>query len=206
MLVSFPRKRSTGISIPGMKAFGSSASLPFGEIEVSGRFDSKTGFRTPQRCINTGQNIFEDIFYGHLGSRQTAQKHLCLLTGRGDRTERRGSSTGCLAGRLVLWGQDVSDMPASDHPKTHVSVSKMEPLQSVVNQRHLQNGPMLLRWLSGKESTCQAGDEGRILGLGRSPGEGNGNPLQYSCLGNPINRGTWWATVHGVAKSYGLMT
>ena len=45
------------------------------------------------------------------------------------------------------------------------------------------------------------GDVGLIPGLGRSPGEGNGYPLQYSCLENLIDRGTWWATVHGVAKS-----
>ena len=52
-----------------------------------------------------------------------------------------------------------------------------------------------------KASACNAGDLGSILGLGRSPGEGNGNPLQYSCLENPMDRGAWWATVHGVAKS-----
>ena len=45
------------------------------------------------------------------------------------------------------------------------------------------------------------GDTVSIPGLGRSPGEGNGNPLQYSCLDNPMNRGAWQATVHGVAKS-----
>ena len=56
-------------------------------------------------------------------------------------------------------------------------------------------------WLSGKESFCNAGDSGLIPGTGRSPGEGNGNPLQYSCLENPMDRGAWWATVHGVAKS-----
>ena len=56
-------------------------------------------------------------------------------------------------------------------------------------------------WLSGKESTCNAGDTGSIPGSGRSLREGNGNALQYSCLGNPIDRGAWWATVHGVAKS-----
>ena len=50
-------------------------------------------------------------------------------------------------------------------------------------------------------SACNAGDPGSIPGLGRSPGEGNGNPLQYSCLENPMDRGAWWATVHGVAKS-----
>ena len=43
-------------------------------------------------------------------------------------------------------------------------------------------------------------------GLGRSAGEGNDNPLRYSCLENPIDRGTWWAIVHGVAKSYDLVT
>ena len=59
----------------------------------------------------------------------------------------------------------------------------------------------LPRWFSGKESTCQSGDSGLILGSRRSPGEGNSNPLQYSCLGNPMDRETWRATVHGVAKS-----
>ena len=52
-----------------------------------------------------------------------------------------------------------------------------------------------------KESTCSAGDQGSNPGLGRSPGEGNGCPLQYSCLKNPIDRGAWQATVHGVANS-----
>ena len=56
--------------------------------------------------------------------------------------------------------------------------------------------------LDGKESACNAGDTGLIPGSGRSPGGGNGNPLQYSCLGNPMNRGAWRPTVHGVAKSW----
>ena len=54
----------------------------------------------------------------------------------------------------------------------------------------------------GQESTCNVGDLGLIPGLGRSLGEGNGNPLQYSCLENPMDRGAWWATVHGVTKSW----
>ena len=64
-----------------------------------------------------------------------------------------------------------------------------------------------LMWLGfpggsdGKESSCNAGGPGSIPGSGRSPGEGNGNPLQYSCLGNPMDRAAWWATVHGVTKS-----
>ena len=53
----------------------------------------------------------------------------------------------------------------------------------------------------GKESACSTGDLGSIPGLGRSPGEGNGNPLQYSCLENFMDTGAWWAAVHGVAKS-----
>ena len=54
---------------------------------------------------------------------------------------------------------------------------------------------------NGKESAYNAGDLSSIPGLGRSPGEGNGYLLQYSCLENPIDRGTWWATIHEVAKS-----
>ena len=54
----------------------------------------------------------------------------------------------------------------------------------------------------GKESACIVRDLGLIPGLGRSPGEGNGNPLQYSCLENPMDGGTWQGTVHGVAKSW----
>ena len=54
---------------------------------------------------------------------------------------------------------------------------------------------------SGKEASCNAGDLSLIPGLGRSPGEGNGYPLQYSGLDNPMDRGTWQATVHGVSKS-----
>ena len=61
------------------------------------------------------------------------------------------------------------------------------------------------RFLGGsdsKESACSAGDLGLIPGLGRSPGVGNGNPLQYSCLENSMDGGAWWATVHGVEKNW----
>ena len=55
---------------------------------------------------------------------------------------------------------------------------------------------------SGKESACNAGDLGSVPEMGRSPGEGNGNPPQYSCLGNRVDRGAWGAAVHGVAESW----
>ena len=54
--------------------------------------------------------------------------------------------------------------------------------------------------LVGKEPACSAGHPGSIPGLGWPSGEGNGNPLQYSCLENPMDRGAWWATVHGIAR------
>ena len=55
---------------------------------------------------------------------------------------------------------------------------------------------------NGKEFACNVGDPGSVPGLGRSPGEGNGNPLQYSCLENPMGRGAWQVIVHGVAQSW----
>ena len=55
---------------------------------------------------------------------------------------------------------------------------------------------------AGKESVSNAGDLSSISGLGRSPGEGNGNPLQYSCLEDPMDGGAWQARVHGVTKSW----
>ena len=55
---------------------------------------------------------------------------------------------------------------------------------------------------AGKEPSCSAEDPGLIPGSGRSPGEGHGNPLQYSCLENPMNRGAWQAIVHRVKKSW----
>ena len=62
----------------------------------------------------------------------------------------------------------------------------------------------LPQWLSSKESACRVGatgDMGLISGLGRSPGGRYGNPHQYSCLGNSMDRGAWWATVHRVTRS-----
>ena len=64
-------------------------------------------------------------------------------------------------------------------------------------------GPFLTTpwWLRGKESVCYAGDVGSAPGSGISSAEGNGNPLQYSCLGNSMDRGVWWTTVHGVSTA-----
>ena len=71
-----------------------------------------------------------------------------------------------------------------------------------IQHNDLSNG--LSRWLSSKESACNAEAAGDTVSIPRFrgfPGGGNGNPLQYSCLDNPMDRGAWWAIVHGVVKS-----
>ena len=69
---------------------------------------------------------------------------------------------------------------------------------------------LYILWFPGgsevKASACNAGDLGLIPGSGRSPGEGNGNTLQYSCLENSVDRGVWRATAHGVEKSWTRLT
>ena len=75
---------------------------------------------------------------------------------------------------------------------------------SCISSLYINSG--LPRWFSGKEFACQAGDMGLIPGLGRFSEEGNGKPLQYSCLENAMYRGTWRATVHGVTKSQTLLS
>ena len=70
----------------------------------------------------------------------------------------------------------------------------------MLTSRHLYHH--FLGGSDGKESAHSVGDPGLIPGSGRSPGEGNCNPLQYYSLGNPMDRGAWWAIVHGVTKSW----
>ena len=74
--------------------------------------------------------------------------------------------------------------------------------QSILTNAALNTVMGLLCWLNGKESACNVGDLGSIPGSGRSPGEGNGSPLQYSCMENPMDGGAWQATVHEVPKSW----
>ena len=86
----------------------------------------------------------------------------------------------------------------------NLNLSKKKALQSEALGQTLERNLFyfsLLGGSDGKEPACIVGDLGLIPESGRSPGEGNGNMLQYSCLVNPMDRGPWWATVHGVAKS-----
>ena len=78
-----------------------------------------------------------------------------------------------------------------------LTFSFCQPKSRITTKQSLNDTNELFRY------TCNAGDPGSIPGWGRSPGEGNGNTLQYSCLENPMDRGGWWATtVHGVVKSW----
>ena len=75
----------------------------------------------------------------------------------------------------------------------HMATSKTRLSQ---NNPSIPDGPVV------KNPPANAGSVGSVPGWGRSPGGGNGNLLQYSCLGNPMDRGAWWVTVHGVTKSW----
>ena len=82
----------------------------------------------------------------------------------------------------------------SPSPQTHSSLENDQP--------HTTMG--LPRGLSDRDLPANAGNTGLISGLGRFPGVGNGNPLQYSCLANPMDRGDWQATVYGVIKEWDM--
>ena len=126
------------------------------------------------------------------------------------------------AASLPLWnpGDTLHWLVHSLHPTHLVGMGRCVPaswrsgklrtwLSSLRLSRHLMRRdrlppPVFLSFSGGgdsKESACNVGDLSWIPGLGRSPGGGHGNPLQYSCLENLMDRRAWWATVHGVAKS-----
>ena len=83
-----------------------------------------------------------------------------------------------------------------------IQLTRSDDSSQVVSQNNSLIIPRAsLRAQAVKNLPANAEDSGLIPGSGRSPGKGNGNPLQYFCLGNPMDRGAWWAAVHGVAKS-----
>ena len=108
----------------------------------------------------------------------------------------------------IIYHAQYSDIKRNAFESDKMRWMNLEPLmQSEVSQKE-KNKYCILTHIDGfpggsevKSSVCNAGDLGSIPGSGRSPGEGNGNPLQYSCLENPRDGGASQATVHGVAKS-----
>ena len=97
-----------------------------------------------------------------------------------------------------------NEMSHNLHSKEKKKFSYLLQRQRVINRSYIvYKMDRLPTWFSDKESTCQVGDEGLIPGSRRCPGEGNGNPLQYYYLQNPMDRGAWRATVYGVIKELG---
>ena len=117
--------------------------------------------------------------------------------------------------RLEVWKEGLDDViNLANYFKSHSQISPIIQAKPTYETFHKLKQPGIsemdfnvgLCGSAGKKSGCNVGDLGSIPGLGRSPGEGNGNPLQYSCLENPMDRGVWWATVHGVAESWTLLS
>ena len=91
---------------------------------------------------------------------------------------------------------------SSSEEASFIPGSRVNSTKYFIDQQHFKGLP---RWCSSKESACQCKrlrDAGWILGSGRSPGGGHGNSLQYLCLENSMDRGAWWASVHGISKSW----
>ena len=101
---------------------------------------------------------------------------------------------------VLLWKEASFGPPSTTGWRTRAVEFKMLPAPQWKFGRHSAVG--FPAGSAGKESACNVGDLSLIPGSERSPGEGIGHPLQYSCPENPMDRGDWWATVHGVAKTY----
>ena len=135
-----------------------------------------------------------DCGEGH--QQQRGWGHVCLLTQQASRGWSRGHGSGypqssnAPAGWCFSVSVSAMFAPAHVHKQLSIKITQTRGLPT---------------WLSGKESPASTGDTkdmGSIPGSGSSTEEGNGNPLQYSCLENPIDRGAWQAAVHGITKRW----
>ena len=115
-----------------------------------------------------------------------------LISFRMDWLDQRWENWGVVGGHGFELGRNSEDQENLHYIYLYLSIYNL----FIYNLLFICSGGS-----DGKESACNAGDLSLIPGLERSPGEGNGNPLQYSCLKNPMDRGAWWATVQWVTKN-----
>ena len=101
---------------------------------------------------------------------------------------------------FILWGKKCWVIITHNSQNKYLCISRML-LWKFYNASKDTYVICRVYWLRSKECACNEGDSGSVSGSGRSPGGGHGNPLQYSCLGNPMDRGAWWAAVCSVAQS-----
>ena len=172
--------------------------------------------RLTGKCETRGPQNLGNLYFFQALSPQPLQ----LLTEKTGKSPKLGLSC-CRArrvgesfcGRGIKYWLDLSLLPSMGEKKTKLLIFRRKVHQALLPLRHwrklIANGwkeqKQKIRDGYGsdsKESACNAGDQGSISGLERSPGGGHSNPVQYSCLENFMDRGAWRATVHGVAKSW----
>ena len=183
----------------------------------------------PSRCVNMNRNFRSYLKIWSFRKRNEHYLSICYVLstcvlhfhvnifnlsgfpGGSDGTSPVAQMVKRLPARRKTWVQSLGqEDPLEKEMATHSSTLAWkipwteEPgrLQSMGSQRVGHDWATSLSLSDGKESACNAGDSGSIPESGRFAGEGIGNPLQYSCLENPMHRGAWWATVHRVAKSW----
>ena len=141
-----------------------------------------------------------------------AQTVKCLSTmretrirslGREDPLEKKMAIHSSTLAWRIPWTEEPGRLQSiwSQRVKLHWSDLAAAAAQGSIKSLFILNQSCLPGGSDSKASACNAGDLGSIPGLGRSPGEENGNPLQYSCLENSMGRGAWWATFLGISKS-----
>ena len=139
-------------------------------------------------CVCLDADTETEILSGQEGSRSLlCCLHICSCLSGGVHCVEQQSQLLCLTPRI---------QPLSPGVVLHGMVQSRLLWTTVSSDVGFPGGS------DSKASVCSAGDPGSILGLGISPGEGTDNPLQYSCLENPMDGGSWWDTLHGVAKSW----
>ena len=133
---------------------------------------------------------------------QKTQKMQVQSLGHEDPLEQEMATHSSILAWRIPWKEEPGRLQSKGHSELDMTKANQHTCTCTVLEKQWHLCPDFLGGSDGKESSCSAGDLGSIPGSGRFPGEGNGNPLQHSCLENSMDRRTQGATVHGVAKSW----